>query len=160
MARADPRPLTAVQISSARSAVAAAGGTLESKSGELGLAQITSGSTAAGSSACSPCQWASSAARAPATCERWPLSARPGLPAARSPARRQPRSRSSGATLGSAAAFAAVIAWAPGSIGATLALVPWDDVLLILAGLPLAAAAAGWLLAGRQPPAISRQPLE
>ena len=65
-----------------------------------------------------------------------------------------------GATLGSAAAFAAVIAWAPGSIGATLTLVPWDDVLLILAGLPVAAAVAGWLLAGRQPRVISRQALE
>ena len=38
-----PKPLTAVQISSARSAVAAAGGTLETKSGQLGLSQITSG---------------------------------------------------------------------------------------------------------------------
>jgi putative ABC transport system permease protein len=43
-----PKPLTAVQISSTRSAVAAAGGTLETKSGELGLSQITSGATAAG----------------------------------------------------------------------------------------------------------------
>jgi hypothetical protein len=38
--------------------------------------------------------------------------------------------------------------------------VPWADALLIPAGLPVAAAVAGWLLAGRQPPAISRQPLE
>jgi hypothetical protein len=38
--------------------------------------------------------------------------------------------------------------------------VPALDLLLILAGLPLAAAIGGWLLAGRQPPAISRQPLE
>jgi putative ABC transport system permease protein len=38
--------------------------------------------------------------------------------------------------------------------------VPVVDLLLILVGLPLVAAAGGWLLAGRQPPAISRQPLE
>jgi len=38
--------------------------------------------------------------------------------------------------------------------------VPWADVLFILAGLPVAAAVAGWLLAGRQPPLISRQPIE
>ena len=43
-----PNPLTAVQISTIRSTVAAAGGTLETKSGELGLSQITSGATAAG----------------------------------------------------------------------------------------------------------------
>jgi hypothetical protein len=30
----------------------------------------------------------------------------------------------------------------------------------MLAGLPLVAATGGWLLAGRQPPALARQPLE
>jgi hypothetical protein len=30
----------------------------------------------------------------------------------------------------------------------------------LLIGLPLVAAAAGWLLAGREPTVISRQPLE
>jgi hypothetical protein len=53
--------------------------------------------------------------------------------------------------LGSAVAFAAVVAWAPGSLAATLAHVPWVDVLLILAGLPVMAAVVGWLFAGRQP---------
>lgn len=64
-----------------------------------------------------------------------------------------------GAALGSAVAFAAVAVWAPGHIVATLALVPWHDVLLILVGLPVTAVVAGWLLAGRQPSVISRQPL-
>lgn len=58
-----------------------------------------------------------------------------------------------GAALGSAVAFAAVAAWAPGGLAATLAHVPWADVLLILAGLPAMAAVVGWLSAGRQPPA-------
>jgi hypothetical protein len=30
----------------------------------------------------------------------------------------------------------------------------------ILAGMPLIAVAVSWLLAGREPPAIARQPLE
>jgi hypothetical protein len=38
--------------------------------------------------------------------------------------------------------------------------VPAADLAAILAGLPLTAAVAGGLLAGRQPPAIARQPLE
>jgi hypothetical protein len=38
--------------------------------------------------------------------------------------------------------------------------VPAFDLVLILAGLPVIAAAAGWLFAGREPRAISRQPLE
>ena len=41
-----------------------------------------------------------------------------------------------------------------------LANVPIDNLLVVLIGMPLAAAALGWLLAGRQPPAISHQPIE
>lgn len=158
-----PRPLTAVQISSARSAVAAAGGTLETKSGQLGLAQITSGATAAGVLiALGVLAMSVGLIRSESTSDLRTLAA---VGASRHTRRTITSATAAalallGTTLGSAAAFAAVTAWAPSSIGATLALVPWDDVLLILAGLPLAAAAAGWLLAGRQPPAISRQALE
>jgi len=38
--------------------------------------------------------------------------------------------------------------------------VPLDDVLILLIGLPLIAAAGGWLLAGREPEVIARQPLD
>jgi putative ABC transport system permease protein len=38
--------------------------------------------------------------------------------------------------------------------------VPLSDVLILLIGLPLTAAAGGWLLAGREPPLIARQPIE
>jgi ABC-type uncharacterized transport system YnjBCD ATPase subunit len=38
--------------------------------------------------------------------------------------------------------------------------VPTADLLAILVGLPVVAALGGWLLAGRQPAVISRQPLE
>jgi hypothetical protein len=34
------------------------------------------------------------------------------------------------------------------------------DILILLIGLPLLAAVGGWLLAGREPPAIARQPIE
>jgi hypothetical protein len=34
------------------------------------------------------------------------------------------------------------------------------NLVVILAGLPLLAAAGGWLLAGREPAAITRQPFE
>jgi hypothetical protein len=42
----------------------------------------------------------------------------------------------------------------------TLSNVPVASLLVILIGLPLAATTAGWLLAGHQPPAIARQPIE
>ena len=38
--------------------------------------------------------------------------------------------------------------------------VPLADVLILLAGLPLLAAAGGWLFAGREPSAVARQPME
>jgi putative ABC transport system permease protein len=38
--------------------------------------------------------------------------------------------------------------------------VPTGDLLALLVGLPVVAAIGGWLLAGRQPALITRQPLE
>jgi hypothetical protein len=32
--------------------------------------------------------------------------------------------------------------------------------VVIIVGLPVAAIVGGWLLAGREPPAVARQPLE
>jgi putative ABC transport system permease protein len=157
-----PQPLTAVQISSARSAVAAAGGTLETKSGELGLSQITTGATAAGILiALGVLAMSVGLIRSESAGDLRTLAAigASGL------TRRAITSATAGAlallgaVLGSAVALAAIAAWAPSSLAATFAHVPWADVLLILAGLPVAAAVAGWLLAGRQPAAISRQPL-
>jgi putative ABC transport system permease protein len=43
---------------------------------------------------------------------------------------------------------------------ATLGNVPVANLLVILLGLPLVAAAAGWLLAGRRPSGIAHQPIE
>jgi putative ABC transport system permease protein len=158
-----PRPLTGVQISSARSAVAAAGGTLETKSGELGLSQIASGATVAGMLiALGVLAMSVGLIRSESAGDLRTLTA---IGASRR-TRRAITSATAGAlallgaVLGSAVAFAAIVAWAPTSLGGTFAHVPWADVLLILAGLPVVAVVAGWLLAGHQLPAISRQPLE
>jgi putative ABC transport system permease protein len=64
-----------------------------------------------------------------------------------------------GAGLGTAGAYLALLAWHRSDLGA-LRSVPFVNLAVILVGLPLVAATAGWLLAGREPPAISRQPLE
>jgi putative ABC transport system permease protein len=158
-----PEPVTAVQISSARSAVAGAGGTLETKSGQLGLSQIASGATAAGILiALGVLAMSVGLIRSESAGDLRTLAAT----GASGRTRRAITSATAGAlallgaVLGSAVAFAAVAAWAPGSVPATLAHVPWADVLLILTGLPVLAVVVGWLLAGRQPPVISRQPLE
>jgi putative ABC transport system permease protein len=68
-----------------------------------------------------------------------------------------------GAVLGTVAAYAAAIgyAWDNKLDGLSeLRSVPTTSLLVILVGMPLAAAAAGWLLAGREPDAMARQPLE
>jgi putative ABC transport system permease protein len=64
-----------------------------------------------------------------------------------------------GAVLGTLGAYAALIAWHVDELG-TLRRVPVGYLAVVIVGLPLAATAAGWLLAGRQPPSLARQPLE
>ena len=69
-----------------------------------------------------------------------------------------------GAVLGTAAGYVAAIAWFRGSalnggVGA-LANAPVGNLLFIVVGMPLIAVAVGWLLAGREPPAIAHQPIE
>jgi len=65
-----------------------------------------------------------------------------------------------GAVLGLAFAMAASLVWAHASLSAMFSDVPLTDFLILLIGLPLVAAAGGWLLAGREPKVIARQPLD
>ncbi len=69
-----------------------------------------------------------------------------------------------GAFLGTAAGYAGVIGWMLDRTSdnrlAPLSNIPVANLLVILFGIPLAAVVAGWLLAGRQPPTISRQSIE
>jgi putative ABC transport system permease protein len=68
-----------------------------------------------------------------------------------------------GAVLGTAVAYLGAIAYSSDNkldgLGSLMS-VPVAYLLIILIGLPIVAAIAGWLLAGREPPVIARQPLE
>jgi putative ABC transport system permease protein len=64
-----------------------------------------------------------------------------------------------GALLGTAGAYAALIAWYHRNLHA-LTEVPAGHLAGLVIGLPLLAAAAAWLLAGREPGGIARSPLE
>jgi len=64
-----------------------------------------------------------------------------------------------GAALGTAGAYAGLAAGYRTDVGA-LARVPVLQLLAIGVGLPLVAGLAGWLLAGREPPAVARRPIE
>ena len=69
-----------------------------------------------------------------------------------------------GALLGVVGGYIGMIGWLRsnslnGGISA-LGNIPVGDLLLILLGMPAFAAIVGWLLAGREPPAIAHQPIE
>jgi replication-associated recombination protein RarA len=68
-----------------------------------------------------------------------------------------------GAVLGTVAAYVAAIGYAwdnPLDGLSGLSSVPARQLLFIVVGMPVIAAVVGWLLAGREPSTISRQPLE
>ncbi|HEY1828352.1 MAG TPA: FtsX-like permease family protein [Acidimicrobiales bacterium] len=71
-----------------------------------------------------------------------------------------------GAILGTAAGYLASAAYfrtsdlAGQTMWQDLSAVPVSNLLFILLGMPLIAMIGGWILAGRQPPLVSRQPIE
>jgi putative ABC transport system permease protein len=68
-----------------------------------------------------------------------------------------------GAVLGTVAAYVAAVGYAwdnPLDGLSELSSAPVRQLLFIVVGMPVIAAVVGWLLAGREPAAISRQPLE
>ena len=68
-----------------------------------------------------------------------------------------------GAVLGTVAAYIAAIAYSFDNhldgLG-SLKNIPTTNLLIILIGMPLVAAAVAWLVAGREPAAIARQPMQ
>jgi putative ABC transport system permease protein len=157
------QPLTAAQISAARQVAIATGTSVETKSGALGLAQISDGATALGilialgvlamtvglirSETASDLRTLTAAGASGAT-RRTLTGATAGALALL------------GAVLGTGVACLAAMAWSHSTLGTTFGNMPVGDLVVILAGLPLTAAVGGWLLAGREPAAIARQPTE
>ena len=64
-----------------------------------------------------------------------------------------------GALLGVAGAYLVLMALYYDDLG-YLGRVPAVSLVLIIVGVPLTAAAAGWFLAGREPPALARPAIE
>ena len=68
-----------------------------------------------------------------------------------------------GAALGIVAAYVAAVGYSwdnPLDGLSELSNLPAGNLLLIGVGMPVVAAVVGWLMAGREPSAIARQPLE
>jgi putative ABC transport system permease protein len=156
-------PLTAAQITAARELAVTSGATIETKSGQLSLSQISDGITLIGLLvALGVLAMTVGLVRSETAGELRTLTAA----GASARTRRTITGATAGAlallgaVLGTVIAIVAGVAWARSSLATTFGNVPAIDFLAILVGLPLVAAAGGWLLAGREPPAIARQPLE
>jgi putative ABC transport system permease protein len=157
-----PHPLTTAQINAARRVAASAGLSVETTSGQQSLAPLRNWSTAAGILvALGVLAMTVGLIRSETANDLRTLTAT----GASSAARRALTGATAGALallgalIGTAGAYAALLAWHRSNLH-PLTYVPIGNLIILLAALPLLATAGGWLLAGREPPAISRQPLE
>jgi putative ABC transport system permease protein len=161
-----PEPLTAGQISAAQHAAAAAGLSVETRDSIPTSAEILSTATAFGILlALGILAMSVGLLRSETASDLRMLTAT----GAGSTARRA----ISATTAGALALIGAVVGIVAGYIAAigffrtsqldtpsSLTSIPVANLLLILAGMPFVAVIGGWLLAGREPSAIGRRPLE
>jgi putative ABC transport system permease protein len=155
-------PFTAAQLAAARDAAAKAGMIIEARNGQPALATISAAATAAGALlALGVLAMTVALIRTEAAGDVRTLTA--------AGAARMTRRTITAATAGGLALFGALF----GAAGAYLALaaahlsdlsvlsrVPLLYLAITVLGVPVAAALAGWILAGRKPPSIARQVLE
>ena len=158
-----PSGLTPVQINAARQAAVGLGTTIETKSGQLSLGEISNGATIGGLLlALGVLAMTVGLIRSETVGDLRTLTAA----GAGGRTRRAVTGGTAGtiaflgAALGAVGGCLAVFAWGHSSLTQTFGTVPWSDIGLLVIGMPLIGAIAGWLLGGRTPSAVSRQPLE
>jgi len=161
-----PHPPTAAQITDARLTASAAGMTIETKSSTPSSAEILNYATAFGIALALGILAMSIGLIRSETARDLRTLAATG---ASSFTRRELTAATAfalalgGAVLGIVAAYVAAIGYAwdnPLDGLSELSSVPVRQLLFIGVGMPVVAAVVGWLLAGREPAAMSRQPLE
>jgi putative ABC transport system permease protein len=156
------RPLTPAQIAVARDVAAKAGLVIEARNTQASLATISTGATVAGALiALGVLAMAVGLIRAEAAGEVRTLTAI----GAASTTRRTLAATTAGtlallgALLGSAAAYLALATGHRSDIS-VLSRVPVLDLTITVVGVPVAAALAGWVLAGRKQSSVARQALD
>jgi putative ABC transport system permease protein len=155
-------PLTGAQVARARQIAADAGMTVETRDHQTQLTAIRSGATATGLLlALGVLAMTVGLIRGEAAGDLRTLTAS----GATGSTRRTLTAATSGALallgalLGAAGAYLALLAGYHADLEA-LGRVPVAHLAAIIVGLPVTAAAVGWLLAGREPSTLARQPLE
>jgi putative ABC transport system permease protein len=158
-----PSALTPAQVNAARQAAVGLGTTIETKSGQLSLGEISNGATIGGLLlALGVLAMTVGLIRSETVADLRTLTAA----GAGARTRRALTGVTAGviaflgAALGVVGGCLAVFVWSHADLTTTFANMPWSDVGLLVVGMPLVGAAAAWLLGGRQPSAVSRQPLE
>jgi putative ABC transport system permease protein len=161
-----PHPPTAAQITNARLTAGAAGMTIETKSSTPSSAEILNYATAFGIAlALGILAMTIGLIRSETAGDLRTLAAT----GASSFTRRELTAATAfalalgGAVLGTVAAYVAAVGYAwdnPLDGLSGLSSVPARQLLFIVVGMPVIAAVIGWLLAGREPSAMSRQPIE
>jgi putative ABC transport system permease protein len=158
-----PAPLTAGQITAARHIVLAYAAPLEIASGGTDLGEITGAGTALGVVIALGVLAASVGLIRSETARD--LRTLTAAGASRATRRTITAATAAalgllGAVLGMAFALVAGLDWAHASLSAMFGDLPLTDAMTLLLGLPLIAAAGGWLFAGPEPPTVGGQPIE
>jgi putative ABC transport system permease protein len=161
-----PHPPTAAQITNARLTAAAAGMTIETKSSAPASSEIISWATVFGVAlALGILAMSVGLIRSETASDLRTLAAT----GASNATRRSITAATAGALallgalIGTVAAYLGTIAYSwsnPLDRLSELHAVPTTNLLIIMVGMPLAAVVAGWLLAGREPGAMARQPID
>jgi putative ABC transport system permease protein len=156
-------PLTPTQIADARKAADDAGLTIETRDEQEGLSSVRTAATVAGMAlALAILAMTVGLIRGEASNEVRTLAAT----GATKGTRRTIVAATAGAlallgvVIGTTGAYLALIASYLDDLHPLLRSVPTVHLLVTMLGVPLLAAAAGWLLAGREPPAIARAAIE
>ena len=158
-----PSALTPAQVNAARQAAVGLGTTIETRSGQLSLGEISNGATIGGLLlALGVLAMTVGLIRSETVGDLRTLTAA----GAGARTRRALTGVTAGviaflgAALGVVGGCLAVFVWSHADLTTTFANMPWSDVGLLVIGMPLIGGAVAWLLGGRQPAAVSRQPLE
>jgi putative ABC transport system permease protein len=158
-----PSALTPAQVNAARQAAVGLGTTIETKSGQLSLGEISNGATIGGLLlALGVLAMTVGLIRSETVGDLRTLTAA----GAGGRTRRALTGVTAGviaflgAALGAVGGCLAVFVWAHADLTTTFGNMPWSGIGLLVIGMPLIGAAAGWLLGGRAPSTVSRQPLE
>jgi putative ABC transport system permease protein len=155
-----PRALTDSQVNTARQAAAAAGATIETRSASPSLQGLRDNVTYGGIFiALAVLAMTVGLVRGEGARDLQTLAANGASPRLRRgiTAVTAGALGLTGALIGTAVAYAAVLALFHAEISVRLGDPPIADLVLIVAGLPAAATVAAWLLAGREPATIARR---